>query len=136
MKLVKLKKKKGCYKFSVKVKDKSPIHCVKCFWYSSADEGNVTEGQEYDMKYNKKTKRYEAVIQTWSYMKNSYTTLSQINVVDIYGNEESYYDRRFDDTPGYAEIREDIPEDFSKMVVYASKEVKDYMEAHPEKWLE
>lgn len=78
------------FTFCVKVKDKSKIEFVKCAWtaLSVFDGQNIEKTSVYKMKYNKKKKCYQCIL---NLTRNEQKTEPEfIHVKDIYGNETYY----------------------------------------------
>lgn len=119
----------GKRKLRIKVKDQSPIQYVNCFWSIKEKGIGQTGYEEYVMKYNKKQKCYECSLWNGS-GKEEYMDLDGIEVCDIYGNAYIYYSK-------YVQyVEESAKRDFSKASIYNSREMGEYLDAHPEEHMD
>lgn len=122
--------------FSIRVTDQSPIQSVTCTWENrnrNDEKVDWTRDEKYDdykMKYNKKTKRYECRVSAPGKEKwkdgGEYCQLHSITVRDIYGHEAQYY------TGSALWLDKELKVDGSKMILYYNTDIQKYVEEHPE----
>lgn len=128
------KNKKNQWILGIRVSDKSPLKSVSCVWEDRTLKGVESQESytEYNLKYNKKTKLYEAAIPVPlkdSLTKESvFSQLLQIKAADIYGNEVSYFVNVGNRQRFAKEQKLDIP----NTILYSDTEIQKYVEEHPE----